>query len=177
MQCQCWPCGRLDTLSLCVVSPLRACKRLIDVEGACWNTDRREAKYGFSSLGYQSGDCGYCKAEDSSQRTPDSRALLTTTPYHRNVGLCRLPALTSLFQCSYCHDILYLLNGVRPHPNPSLGASYYARSKSLCPKHYQLLMDRGWRRSGTLLYLPDAARSCCPHYTIRYEVPCLPPER
>ena len=28
-------------------------------------------------------------------------------------------------------------------------------------------MDRGWRRSGAILYLPDAARSCCPHYTIR----------
>lgn len=26
------------------------------------------------SIGYQSGDCGYCKAEDSSQRTPSSRA-------------------------------------------------------------------------------------------------------
>ncbi|KAK3669421.1 Arginyl-tRNA--protein transferase 1 [Recurvomyces mirabilis] len=30
-------------------------------------------------------------------------------------------------------------------------------------------MDRGWRRSGTLLYMPDVSRSCCPHYTIRYE--------
>ncbi|KAK0280024.1 Arginyl-tRNA--protein transferase 1 [Friedmanniomyces endolithicus] len=31
-------------------------------------------------------------------------------------------------------------------------------------------MDRGWRRSGTLFYLPDASRSCCPHYTIRLPV-------
>ncbi|KAK5684395.1 Arginyl-tRNA--protein transferase 1 [Elasticomyces elasticus] len=50
------------------------------------------------------------------------------------------------------------------------GASYYAKSKSLCPSHYQLLMDRGWRRSGTLFYLPDVSRSCCPHYTIRLPV-------
>ncbi|KAK4902659.1 Arginyl-tRNA--protein transferase 1 [Elasticomyces elasticus] len=50
------------------------------------------------------------------------------------------------------------------------GASYYARSKSLRPSHYQLLMDRGWRRSGTLFYLPDVSRSCCPHYTIRLPV-------
>ncbi|KXT03860.1 hypothetical protein AC578_8938 [Pseudocercospora eumusae] len=70
-------------------------------------------------IGYQSGDCGYCKAEHSSQRTPDSRA------------------------------------------------SYYARTKTLSPEHYQQLMDRGWRRSGSLLYIPDASRSCCPHYTIR----------
>lgn len=47
------------------------------------------------------------------------------------------------------------------------GASYYMRAKILSPEHYQELMDRGWRRSGTLLYLPDVSRSCCPHYTIR----------
>ncbi|KAJ9614145.1 Arginyl-tRNA--protein transferase 1 [Cladophialophora chaetospira] len=35
--------------------------------------------------------------------------------------------------------------------------------------HYQYLMDRGWRRSGSLYYKPDLVRSCCPHYTIRYE--------
>ncbi|KAK5131489.1 hypothetical protein LTR08_000883 [Meristemomyces frigidus] len=73
-------------------------------------------------IGFQSGDCGYCKAEDSS-------------------------------------------------------ASYYARSKSLCPKHYQILMDRGWRRSGSLIYLPDASRSCCPHYTIRLPASELKPSR
>ncbi|RVX76073.1 hypothetical protein B0A52_00430 [Exophiala mesophila] len=33
--------------------------------------------------------------------------------------------------------------------------------------HYQELMDRGWRRSGTLYYKPDLLRACCPHYTIR----------
>nr|OQO28901.1 hypothetical protein B0A51_03228 [Rachicladosporium sp. CCFEE 5018] len=42
-------------------------------------------------IGYQPGDCGYCKDADS-------------------------------------------------------GASYYATSKSLAPEHYQILMDRGWRR-------------------------------
>lgn len=33
--------------------------------------------------------------------------------------------------------------------------------------HYQELMDRGWRRSGSTYYKPDLPRSCCPHYTIR----------
>jgi len=47
------------------------------------------------------------------------------------------------------------------------GASYYASTRSLSPEHYQELIDRGWRRSGSLLYLPDASRSCCVHYTIR----------
>lgn len=30
-------------------------------------------------------------------------------------------------------------------------------------------MDRGWRRSGTLLYKPDQRASCCPQYTIRLD--------
>lgn len=57
------------------------------------------------------------------------------------------------------------------------GASYYARSKVLSPEHYQILMDRGWRRSGSLLYLPDASRSCCPHYTIRLDSAEFKPTR
>ncbi|KJX96545.1 arginine-tRNA-protein transferase [Zymoseptoria brevis] len=80
-------------------------------------------------IGYQSGDCGYCKGEETSQRTPDSRA------------------------------------------------SYYVRSNRLTPEHYQELMDRGWRRSGSLLYLPDASRSCCPHYTIRLPAAQFTPSR
>ncbi|SMQ50625.1 unnamed protein product [Zymoseptoria tritici ST99CH_3D7] len=80
-------------------------------------------------IGYQSGDCGYCKGDETSQRTPDSRA------------------------------------------------SYYVRSTRLTPEHYQELMDRGWRRSGSLLYLPDASRSCCPHYTIRLPAAQFTPSR
>ncbi|EME49655.1 hypothetical protein DOTSEDRAFT_143846 [Dothistroma septosporum NZE10] len=38
-------------------------------------------------------------------------------------------------------------------------------------------MDRGWRRSGTLIYLPDASRSCCPHYTIRLPASEFKPSR
>ncbi|EGP87693.1 uncharacterized protein MYCGRDRAFT_41592, partial [Zymoseptoria tritici IPO323] len=72
--------------------------------------------------GYQSGDCGYCKGDETS-------------------------------------------------------ASYYVRSTRLTPEHYQELMDRGWRRSGSLLYLPDASRSCCPHYTIRLPAAQFTPSR
>ncbi|KAF9452509.1 hypothetical protein P691DRAFT_721999 [Macrolepiota fuliginosa MF-IS2] len=32
---------------------------------------------------------------------------------------------------------------------------------------YQRMIDRGWRRSGTLCYKPDLRISCCPQYTIR----------
>lgn len=50
-----------------------------------------------------------------------------------------------------------------------IGFSYYASSSSLSPDFYLALLDRGWRRSGTTLYKPDLASSCCPHYTIRLD--------
>jgi len=34
---------------------------------------------------------------------------------------------------------------------------------------YEDLLNRGWRRSGTLLYKPDQRASCCPQYTIRLD--------
>jgi arginine-tRNA-protein transferase len=34
---------------------------------------------------------------------------------------------------------------------------------------YQTLLDRGWRRSGTLLYKPDLLNSCCAQYTLRLD--------
>lgn len=50
-----------------------------------------------------------------------------------------------------------------------LGYSYYATSSSLTPSFYQKLIDRCWRRSGTLLYRPNQRDSCCPHYTLRLD--------
>ncbi|KAL1839618.1 hypothetical protein VTJ49DRAFT_1321 [Mycothermus thermophilus] len=34
---------------------------------------------------------------------------------------------------------------------------------------YQKLVDRCWRRSGSLLYRPNQRHSCCPHYTLRLD--------
>lgn len=39
----------------------------------------------------------------------------------------------------------------------------------MTPEFYQCLLDRGWRRSGSLLYKPDQQASCCPQYTIRLD--------
>ncbi|EEA26558.1 hypothetical protein EYB25_003790 [Talaromyces marneffei] len=49
-------------------------------------------------------------------------------------------------------------------------ASYYASSVSVRPEHYEELVKRGWRRSGTLYYKQNLQRSCCPHYTLRLDV-------
>ncbi|KAF2830211.1 arginine-tRNA-protein transferase 1 [Ophiobolus disseminans] len=57
------------------------------------------------------------------------------------------------------------------------GASYYFASKTLTVDVYQLLVDRGWRRSGTIFYKPDVLRHCCPHYTIRLPVASFRPSK
>ncbi|KAF2447350.1 arginine-tRNA-protein transferase 1 [Karstenula rhodostoma CBS 690.94] len=57
------------------------------------------------------------------------------------------------------------------------GASYYFSSKSVTVDVYQGLVDRGWRRSGTVFYKPDVLRHCCPHYTIRLPVASFAPTR
>ncbi|KAJ5720491.1 arginine-tRNA-protein transferase [Penicillium malachiteum] len=58
-----------------------------------------------------------------------------------------------------------------------LGASYYTSSVAVRPEHYGELMDRGWRRSGTLYYKQNLQRSCCPHYTLRLEASAFRPRR
>ncbi|KAJ8113381.1 hypothetical protein OPT61_g4476 [Boeremia exigua] len=75
----------------------------------------------------------------------------------------RAAALTgySSESCGYCKDAS---SGQR---RPNSRASYYFSSKSLSVDVYQSLVDRGWRRSGTIFYKPDVLRHCCPHYTIR----------
>ncbi|KAL1305172.1 hypothetical protein AAFC00_002093 [Neodothiora populina] len=54
-----------------------------------------------------------------------------------------------------------------------IGACYYATCRLLSVDTYQTLVDRGWRRSGSLVYKPDVFRACCPHYTIRLPVASL----
>ncbi|KAJ4417311.1 Arginyl-tRNA--protein transferase 1 [Gnomoniopsis sp. IMI 355080] len=53
--------------------------------------------------------------------------------------------------------------------------SYYASGYSLTPEFYQVLIDRCWRRSGSLLYRPNQKAACCPHYTLRLDsTECTP---
>ncbi|EAS34081.3 arginine-tRNA-protein transferase 1 [Coccidioides immitis RS] len=56
-------------------------------------------------------------------------------------------------------------------------ASYYASSTSVRVEEYEELLNRGWRRSGTLYYKPNLERSCCPHYTMRLEASSYKPRR
>lgn len=47
----------------------------------------------------------------------------------------------------------------------------------MSPQFYQTLLDRSWRRSGTLLYRPNQRQACCPHYTIRLDSSQFKPSR
>ncbi|ROT40259.1 arginyl-tRNA-protein transferase [Sodiomyces alkalinus F11] len=58
-----------------------------------------------------------------------------------------------------------------------IGFSYYASTSSMTPAFYQSLLDRHWRRSGSLLYRPNQRQSCCPHYTIRLDSTLFKPSR
>ncbi|ORX99279.1 arginine-tRNA-protein transferase [Clohesyomyces aquaticus] len=66
--------------------------------------------------------------------------------------------------CGYCKDSD---TGQR---TPNSRCCYYISSGSMSAEIYQALVDRGWRRSGTIFYKPDVLRHCCPHYTIRLPV-------
>ncbi|KAI0156611.1 arginine-tRNA-protein transferase [Xylariaceae sp. FL1272] len=55
--------------------------------------------------------------------------------------------------------------------------TFYARTNDLSPAVYQSLVDRNWRRSGTLLYKPNQRDSCCPHYTLRLDSGQFRPSR
>ncbi|KAG9626450.1 arginine-tRNA-protein transferas-like protein 1, partial [Aureobasidium melanogenum] len=70
--------------------------------------------------------------------------------------------LTPIGDCGYCKG-------------EDSSGSYYVITKSLSAQVYQDLIDRGWRRSGNLIYKPDVYRSCCPHYTIRLPAQSLAP--
>ncbi|KAI9792409.1 MAG: Arginyl-tRNA--protein transferase 1 [Peltula sp. TS41687] len=79
-----------------------------------------------------------------------------------------LPSSGNL-QSLHAEDRISLINPI--------GAAYYARSDFLTAQFYQDLLDRGWRRSGKLLYKPDVLNHCCPHYTIRLDTADFKPTK
>ncbi|KAG5356923.1 Arginyl-tRNA--protein transferase 1 [Yarrowia sp. C11] len=63
--------------------------------------------------------------------------------------------------CGYCKD----REGAQPQ-----GTMFSFNSVQMSAAQYQALIDRGFRRSGTYIYKPDLANSCCSQYTIRLNV-------
>ncbi|KAJ4771720.1 Arginyl-tRNA--protein transferase [Rhynchospora pubera] len=49
----------------------------------------------------------------------------------------------------------------------SSSPSKISHAYNLTSNDYQDLVDRGWRRSGCIVYKPEMDKTCCPQYTIR----------
>ncbi|RPA86986.1 hypothetical protein BJ508DRAFT_410576 [Ascobolus immersus RN42] len=107
-----------------------------------------------SPQGYHTGKCGYCgstlaappkppKADEKAARDEDGNLKGSETLV----------------------DDDDVLKAIEPDGNQS----YYVSASTLSVEDYQKLLDRGWRRSGKLLYKQNRKASCCPHYTIRLE--------
>ncbi|KAF2131212.1 hypothetical protein P153DRAFT_365803 [Dothidotthia symphoricarpi CBS 119687] len=96
-------------------------------------------------------------------------------PHHPALGPIMQSRVTpcgySSESCGYCKDAS---SGRR---SQNSRACYYFSSSNLTVDVYQLLVDRGWRRSGTIFYKPDVLRHCCPHYTIRLPVASFKPSK
>jgi arginyl-tRNA---protein transferase len=47
----------------------------------------------------------------------------------------------------------------------------------ISPEDYEVLLHRGWRRSGRVYYKPDVRNACCPHYTLCLEARAFRPTK
>lgn len=65
------------------------------------------------------------------------------------------PSGFSKSKCGYCHS------------TSSTSHQFGFWAHDLSPQYYQNLLNAGWRRSGSYLYLPYHPSTCCPPYPIR----------
>ncbi|KAF3766232.1 hypothetical protein M406DRAFT_290615 [Cryphonectria parasitica EP155] len=89
--------------------------------------------------------------------------------YRAKLTISLNPGYSNSSDCGYCRK--------SRSGQSSKRYSYYASGSSLSPQFYQQLIDRCWRRSGTLLYRPNQKRACCPHYTLRLDSAEFKPSR
>ncbi|GJE84438.1 arginyl-tRNA--protein transferase 1 [Phanerochaete sordida] len=73
--------------------------------------------------------------------------------------------------CGYCGP-----PGKRSELKTSLHATELIAMDCSCMA-YQMMIDRGWRRSGVYCYKPDLMRSCCPQYTIKLDATRFKPSK
>lgn len=73
--------------------------------------------------------------------------------------------------CGYCKD------NETNTKNKDGSKSHGFWAHQLSTTAYQLLIDRGWRRSGAYVYKPHMSSTCCPQYTIRLPVSEFKPSK
>ncbi|KTW30599.1 hypothetical protein T552_00316 [Pneumocystis carinii B80] len=101
-------------------------------------------------LGYSSDRCGYCGLEGESHRQD--------VVYSPEKGLETIGMWAYTMKCQ--KKLLFL-------------TSQYSDTN----KTYEVLLNRGWRRSGHYIYKPNGKRSCCKLYTIRLDVEKFKPNK
>ena len=74
--------------------------------------------------------------------------------------------------CGYCKPM-----GLKKRYSPETSISYGVVSERMLGSHYEQLMLKGWRRSGTYLYKPVMHKTCCPAYSIRLNVEKFRPSK
>ncbi|KAJ2854130.1 Arginyl-tRNA--protein transferase 1, partial [Coemansia asiatica] len=93
-------------------------------------------------------------AKCSTDTRDSATASRTSTEEQPMRSMVRMLGMQSRSVCGYCKTI----DG---------SSCYMLESLRLSCESYQGLIDRGWRRSGDLLYLTDHADSCCCYYPVR----------
>ncbi|ESW96441.1 hypothetical protein KL918_000394 [Ogataea parapolymorpha] len=91
------------------------------------------------------GDCGYCHGKKDGSRKS-----------------------YSLQSYEEAYDA-----GTRPFDEYPNSSTICCHVYSCTPEIYELMMNRGFRRSGSFLYRPDLLRNCCRLYTIRSNIKLL----
>ncbi|GAC94710.1 hypothetical protein PHSY_002283 [Pseudozyma hubeiensis SY62] len=74
--------------------------------------------------------------------------------------------------CGYC-----TVPGSGKRSSDKSSRSYGFWAHHLSPHHYQSLIDRGWRRSGSYVYKPDLLRTCCAQIPIRLDARDFRPKK
>lgn len=86
------------------------------------------------------------------------------------------PHYISSRECGYCHgkktnfQALKSMESKADPTKPSQSVTIGASVEQMTCKHYDEMINQGFRRSGTFLYKPDLLRGCCRLYTIRTDM-------
>ncbi|RWS25819.1 Arginyl-tRNA--protein transferase 1-like protein [Leptotrombidium deliense] len=78
--------------------------------------------------------------------------------------------IVEYFGSSFASDYCGYCKGKKPSGVDSGKCRAGVWAHFLTANNYQLMIDRGWRRSGKYCYKPDLKKSCCPPYTIKCDV-------
>ncbi|KAJ1895447.1 Arginyl-tRNA--protein transferase 1 [Kickxella alabastrina] len=119
------------------------------------NTSDASSDYAATDTDSAASEISYCSADDSNSNSNNTFEPGTVPDSDSKKGSrITLLGIQERSKCGYCKT-----------PNGS--RCFMIKSKQITCTDYQALIDRGWRRSGLLMYLTDHSDSCCAYYPIR----------